>query len=307
MASLSGLINVLKPPGMTSHDVINYIRRLYGLKKVGHTGTLDPAAAGVLPVCLGQATRIIEYLADDKEYRAEVAFGTKTSTGDAYGDIVSTQNPSGLSQRDVEKVLNEFKGEIMQVPPMTSAVRHNGKKLYELARKGMVVERKARRAVIHSLGMVKWTNSRGASPVAIIDVSCSAGTYIRTLCTDIGDRLGCGAYMSFLLRIRAGFFPIAQSFTLEELRDLAVQGRLEQAVTSMENVLTNLPEVRLRVASAASVSSGSRIYVPGVESTPEVLPAGQTVKLTLSSRLMAIAITEFIDERPSFKPVKVFV
>lgn len=300
----------MKPPGMTSHDVVYYIRRLYGLKKVGHTGTLDPAAAGVLPVCLGQATRIIEYLADDKEYRAEITFGTKTSTGDAYGDIVYTQNSAGLGRRDIENILPEFTGEIRQIPPMTSAVRHQGKKLYELARKGMVVERKARRAVIHSLRLARWTQNHAGAPTAIIDVACSAGTYIRTLCSDIGDRIGCGAHMSYLLRTRAGDFSIGQSFILEELGALAARGELQQAVIDMDSVLTGMPEIKLKIAAAASVRSGARVYGPGIEDIKGIsggLLPGQTVRLKLSNRLMAIAVTEFIDEQPVFKPVKVFV
>lgn len=304
---MDGLINILKPPGMTSHDVVNYVRRLGGIKKAGHTGTLDPAAAGVLPLCAGRATRVIEFLPDDKQYRAEITFGVKTDTGDSFGEVVYIKESAEITPSLVEKVLCDFLGEIEQVPPMTSAVRHQGVKLYELARRGVVVERKPRRVKIHTLKMVKWKGADSGSLSAIIDVSCSAGTYIRTLCTDIGDRLGCGAHMSFLLRIRAGAFVIRRSYTLEELALLVRDGKLEQAVIAMDDMLAYMPAVFVRTSAESSVKSGAQLYLPGVEKAPDGLLPGQMVRLKSSSGLMALAAADCTDGRVSFRPVKVLV
>ena len=304
---MDGSINILKPPGMTSHDVVNYVRRLSGIKKAGHTGTLDPAAAGVLLLCVGRATRVIEFLPDHKQYRAEITFGVKTDTGDSFGEIIYTKDTMNITSSLVENVLSGFLGDIEQVPPMTSAVRHQGVKLYELARKGVVVERKPRRVIIHALNMIKWNGAGNHPLTAIIDVSCSAGTYIRTLCTDIGDSLGCGAHMSFLLRTRAGTFVIDRSYTLEELACLVRDGKLEQAVMSMDDMLKNMPAVFVKESAAASVRSGAQLYLPGVENAPERLSPGQMVRLRSSSELMALAAADCTDGRISFKPVKVLV
>jgi tRNA pseudouridine55 synthase len=303
---MDGLINILKPPGMTSHDVVNWVRRLTGIKKAGHTGTLDPAAAGVLLLCVGRATRVIEYLPDDKQYRAEITFGVKTDTGDSFGEIIHTNNTADITQSRLENELSGFLGEIEQVPPMTSAVRHHGVKLYELARRGVVVERKSRRVIIHALRMVKWKSAAGRS-TAIFDVSCSAGTYIRTLCSDIGDRLGCGAHMSFLLRTRAGSYAIDNSYTLEELACFVREGKTERAVMDLNDILVNMPAVLVKESAAASVKSGARLYLPGVEYAPEGLQPGQLVRLKSPAELMAIAAVDCFDDRILFKPVKVLV
>ena len=304
---MDGLINILKPPGMTSHDVVNWVRRLTGIKKAGHTGTLDPAAAGVLLLCVGRATRVIEYLPDDKQYRAEITFGVKTDTGDSFGEIIYTNNVTDLTPSRLENELLGFLGEIEQVPPMTSAVRHQGVKLYELARRGVVVKRKPRRATIHELRMVKWSGAAGRLPTAIFDVSCSAGTYIRTLCADIGDRLGCGAHMSFLLRTRAGAFAIDRSYTLEELACFVRNGRTERVVTGLDDMLLNMPAVLVRESAMESVRSGAQLYPPGVEYAPEGLLPGQVVRLKSPTELMAIAAVHCVEDRIFFKPVKVLV
>ncbi|GAB6173822.1 tRNA pseudouridine(55) synthase TruB [Paradesulfitobacterium aromaticivorans] len=214
---MDGTVNVLKPPGMTSSDVVVWLRRLLKLKRVGHTGTLDPGVAGVLPVCVGQATRVAEYFTGQgKSYRAEITFGIATDTQDALGEIITRTVPN-LSVQDVENILYRFQGAITQVPPMYSSVRHQGKHLYEYARAGVEVERTGREVEIYSLNLSGWRDYE--FPRAFLDIKCSKGTYVRTLCHDIGEVLGCGAHMSYLLRLQSGSFALEGSWTLEELAE----------------------------------------------------------------------------------------
>jgi tRNA pseudouridine55 synthase len=213
---MDGILNLLKPPGMTSHDVVSAVRRALGIKKVGHTGTLDPGVAGVLPICVGRATRLAEYITgEDKAYRAEITFGVTTDTQDSFGELTGEKDASHLTRGDVAYMLTRFQGGIMQVPPMVSAVKVGGKRLYELAREGTIVERQARPVTIHRLQLLDFRP--GLHPVAYVDVVCSKGTYIRTLAVDIGEQLGVGAHMSYLVRTRSGSFTLAETATLEEL------------------------------------------------------------------------------------------
>lgn len=246
----SGVINVLKPPGMTSHDVVAFIRRLYGLKRVGHAGTLDPAAAGVLPIFLGNATRLVEYLSEaDKRYRAELTFGFETDTGDDTGQIIASSSYTKPSSTQIREVLASFIGANEQIPPMYSAVKIGGKKLYELARAGQVVERKSRTIMIDTIALVT-EHEKGI----VFDVTCSKGTYIRTLCADIGHKLDCLAVMSFLVRTRVGDFCLEQSLTLEEIALLK-----EKAVQKPDSVLTHLPAVILSEQDSYAVKNGRSI------------------------------------------------
>lgn len=303
---MDGLLNVLKPPGMTSHDVVNYIRRLTGIKKAGHTGTLDPGAAGVLLVCCGKATRLIEYLDHTKQYLAEISFGAFSSTGDAFGQLEETGVPGSFCRDALVGVLPSFTGDVSQIPPMTSAVRHQGKKLYELSRRGVVVKRQARTVQIYSLSLVRWYG--GERPRAVLDVRCSAGTYIRTLCADIGKRLGLGAYMSFLLRTGVGGFYINGSRTLEELQALKDRHRLEDALVSNERALSFLPAVEINHGAVNSVRSGAALHMPGVGSMPEGVRDGDLAVLRFQGKVMAVArALAGEDGRLSFKPEKVLV
>lgn len=213
---MDGVLNLLKPPGMTSHDVVSVVRRALGIKKVGHTGTLDPGVAGVLPICVGRATRLAEYIAgEDKAYRAEITFGVTTTTQDSFGESLSDQDASHLTKGDVAYSLARFHGPVMQVPPMVSAVKVGGKRLYELARQGVEVEREARQVFIHRIQLLDFRP--GPRPTAFVDVVCSKGTYIRTLAHDLGQMLKVGAHMSHLVRTRSGPFRLEEAFTLEEL------------------------------------------------------------------------------------------
>jgi tRNA pseudouridine55 synthase len=212
---VDGIINVLKPVGMTSADVVRWVRRWTKAEKAGHIGTLDPGAAGVLPICLGKATRLAEYHTEEgKTYRAEITLGITTDTQDAFGREVARMLPD-VSRSDFLGALAKFIGEIEQVPPMYSALKKNGKPLYAYARQGIDLAREKRKVVINRLDMIAWQDE--PYPKALIDIDCSKGTYIRTLCQDIGTELGCGAHMSFLLRLRAGRFSLEEALTLEEI------------------------------------------------------------------------------------------
>ena len=216
---MDGFINVLKPTGLSSHDVVDIVRRIFKQKRVGHAGTLDPAAAGILPVALGRAARLVEYMEGaDKSYRAEIAFGYATDTGDVYGEVVeSVENPVLPSEEELRSVLGQFVGVITQTPPAYSAIKVGGQRAYDLARQGAAVEMRARTVRIDQLELV---HADAAHARILVDVDCAKGTYIRSLCTDIGTALGLPATMRFLLRTRVGGFMLADSYTLEELAEV---------------------------------------------------------------------------------------
>ena len=209
-----GFLNILKPPGMSSHDVISVARRVLGIKKIGHAGTLDPGAAGVLPVAVGRAARLVEYLSDaDKSYRAELTLGMATDSGDDMGQVIERCADFALpTAEQLETVLQSFVGEIVQVPPAYSAIKINGQRACDLARQNIAVEIPERRIRIHRIELLAQREN-----VLLLDVDCSKGTYIRTLCADIGTKLGIPATMSFLVRTRVGDFSLADACTLEEL------------------------------------------------------------------------------------------
>ena len=216
---MDGFINVLKPTGLSSHDVVDIVRRIFKQKRVGHAGTLDPAAAGILPVALGRAARLVEYMEGaDKSYRAEIAFGYATDTGDVYGEVIeSVENPILPSEEELRSVLLRFVGEIEQTPPAYSAIKVGGQRAYDLARQGAAVEMRSRTVRIDRLELV---HADAAHARILVDVDCAKGTYIRALCTDIGAALGLPATMRFLLRTRVGGFVLADSYTLEELAEV---------------------------------------------------------------------------------------
>jgi tRNA pseudouridine55 synthase len=210
-----GVLNLLKPPGMTSHDAVAFVRRVLKEKRVGHTGTLDPAAAGVLPICIGQATRLVELLqAGTKRYIAESTFGRETDSGDLLGEVVRQGDASSLELEPLRLVLDRFRGEIEQMPPLHSAIKVGGQKLYDLARSGQTIEIPTRRVSISHLHISRWQS--GSVPRAMLDIECSGGTYIRSLVRDIGREAGCAATMSFLLRSRSGFFKLEDAVSPEE-------------------------------------------------------------------------------------------
>ena len=212
---LFGFLNVYKPKGMTSHDVVSRMRRITKIKQIGHTGTLDPFAEGVLPICIGKSTRLIEYLADDKEYLATVKFGITTDSYDLDGTIVKTSDVK-ITEDDVLNALPQFRGEISQLPPIYSAIKVKGKKLYEYARAGEEVKIEARQVFIEKLELVRFSET---GQVAEVLVKCSKGTYIRSIAHDLGEVLGCGAHLVKLIRTQAGRFLINNSTNLEDFQD----------------------------------------------------------------------------------------
>lgn len=236
---------------MTSHDVVALVRRKTGVRKVGHTGTLDPNAAGVLPICIGQATKISQYLLDGrKTYRTELTLGFKTDTQDIYGTIISKEDVK-CSLKDIERTILGFVGEYHQIPPMYSALKVKGKKLYELARKGMEVERKSRKVEIYAINIILIRENK-----VLFDVSCSKGTYIRTLCHDIGERLGCGGVMSFLLRTATNNFDISSAITLEELQEIE---NIESILKPIDFPLYHIPRIDIDVIYKKAALNGNKI------------------------------------------------
>ena len=209
-----GFLNVYKPVGKTSHDVVAYFRRILKIKQIGHTGTLDPFAEGVLPICIGKSTKLIEYLPDDKSYTAFVQFGKSTETYDTEGKIVF-ESGKKVSKEDVEHALNKFKGEIEQLPPMYSAIKVNGKKLYEYAREGVEVEVKPRKVSIFKIELLDFDFENQTAQVYI---ECSKGTYIRSIANDLGQVLGCGGYLYRLIRNKAGKFIVENSIKMEDFK-----------------------------------------------------------------------------------------
>ncbi len=214
---MNGIINFYKPKGITSHGAVNFFRKLLNIKRIGHTGTLDPNAEGVLPICIGKATRVSEYLlSEDKEYRGELTLGNSTDTQDGDGEVLKTSSKV-VSEKEIRNSFNKFKGNIYQIPPMYSALKYNGKKLYELAREGKTIERKPRNINIYELNIEEIYENRKV----IFYTKCSRGTYIRTLCNDIGEDLGTFGHMSDLLRVGVGPFKIKDSYKIEDLENLS--------------------------------------------------------------------------------------
>ena len=258
---MDGIINVNKPTGMTSHDVVYRLRHILGVKKIGHTGTLDPDASGVLPMCVGKATKLADYLtATDKQYRAELSLGAFTDTQDASGEVLERFDVN-VTEKQMRDVLCEFVGEIEQIPPMYSAIKINGKKLYELAREGKTVERTPRRITVRGITLEKFDAAQGK---AVMTVDCSKGTYIRTLCNDIGARLGCGGYMSALERTRSGRFSIEDAYTLERIESMAADGDLGFMI-KIGDALAEYEKVILAEKNAYRMCNGIRIFVDGLE------------------------------------------
>ena len=260
----SGAVVIDKPRDWTSHDVVAKLRGIFGQKKIGHTGTLDPMATGVLVVLLGRATRASELLeADEKEYIASLRLGLVTNTQDTTGEVLS-ENPVEVSRENLEAALRHFTGSLEQLPPMYSAIKVNGKKLYELARKGQEAERKTRSITIYALDLLSFDGKE-----AVLRVVCSKGTYIRTLCHDIGAFLGCGGCMSALRRSRAGAFSLDRAVTLEQLQAAKEDGSLLSMVHKTDALFSQYPALLLSGEQAEKCRCGVRIPLP--ENAPDGL------------------------------------
>ncbi|VAW95403.1 tRNA pseudouridine(55) synthase [hydrothermal vent metagenome] len=256
---INGILLLDKPVGLTSNSALQKVKRIFNARKAGHTGSLDPLASGLLPICLGEATKISAYLLNaDKKYRAICKLGITTTTADSEGDIIQQSSVPDLNKDLIEKVLKKFSGEIDQIPPMHSALKKNGQPLYKLARQGIEVERTARRITIHSIELSKVDND-----CLYFDVHCSKGTYIRTLSEDIGKKLGCGAHLAGLQRVETGPFNFEQACSFEMLESYAADGisQLDALLLPMELALQHIPAVNLTENSAYYVKQGQAVLV----------------------------------------------
>lgn len=267
---MDGFLNILKPPGMTSHDVVQRIRELVPAAKIGHGGTLDPAAAGVLPLLLGKATRLSFYLLEfTKVYRAELKLGITTETQDLSGKITGKKEVPDFTIQDIEQVFQLFKGEIQQIPPMYSAVKQKGKKLYQYAREGKKVEREPRKVFIHSIKLLEfYPPSR-----ILFEVKCSKGTYIRTLCVQIGDFLECGGHMSFLLRKQVGLFSLQEAHTMEQLLDSPSRNKIKEFLLPLDYIFQGSEKLFLHEAEVHDLQQGRYLaYTKLLEKYGEDIP-----------------------------------
>lgn len=297
---IHGVLNVYKEKGYTSHDVVAKLRGIVRQKKIGHTGTLDPDAVGVLPVCLGRATKICDMLTEkDKIYEAVVLLGKETDTQDITGNVLKTGNIQGISEETVRDVILSFVGEYDQIPPMYSALKVNGKKLYELAREGKVVERKARRVEIYNIKILDVS-----LPRIHMQVYCSKGTYIRTLCHDIGQKLGCGACMEELKRIKVSSFMIEDSLTLSEIERLRDEGKLLESIIPIDEMFADYKQVIVKQEWENPAYNGNSLSEKAMEPVENLVDA-EKVRL-YNGRGDFIGIYEYMKKRREYRIVKMF-
>ena len=285
---LDGFLVIDKPVGLSSNQVVQKVKRMLDARKVGHTGSLDPLATGVLPLCLGEATKFSQYLLDsDKHYWAQIRLGVRTTTGDADGEIVETCPVAQLCPEQIARVVAEFNGRMEQIPSMYSAIKHNGQPLYKLARAGVEVERKVREITIHANRLLRIEGD-----LVEVEIECSKGTYIRTIAEDIGERLGCGAHVTALRRLGAGPFRESDVVSFAEL-ELACQAQKgDQLLRPISSAVANWPEVTLNEALAFYIRQGQPVLVPHA-------PTSGWVRLALqgeSSTTAFIGVGEILDD-----------
>lgn len=300
---MDGILNIYKEKGFTSHDVVAVVRRTLHMKKVGHTGTLDPDAEGVLPICVGRGTKLADIIMDGrKSYRAVLHLGITTTTEDASGEIVE-EKPVVFDEGKIRETINTFIGELEQIPPMYSAVKINGKKLYQLAREGKEIERKARKITVYDIKIRRFI-----SPCQVeMDVDCSKGTYIRTLCADIGKALGCGGHMASLLRTATGGFSLENAIKLHELKLLEEAGQVETVLLKLEDALEGYTRVFVSEKSTKLLYNGGKIYKEFLQADKE-LTDGQEIRVFDYQRNL-IGIYTVVQEEKSFfiKPFKMLI
>ena len=299
---MDGVINIYKEKGYTSFDVVARLRGILHQKRIGHTGTLDPDAEGVLPVCIGSATRACELLTDkDKTYEAILLLGTKTDTQDVTGKVLE-QRRVQVSRQQVEEALLSFVGEYMQVPPMYSALRVNGRRLYELAREGKVIERKARKVFIYSINILE--TELGEEAWVRFEVTCSKGTYIRTLCEDVGEELGCLGCMKSLRRTRVSSFPVQESLRLTQVEEYCKQGVIADYILPVERMFLSYPALVTRQECDRLLHNGNKLLTEDFSSEIEEIQARYRV---YDSRGSFYALYEYRQEEHCFRNVKMFV
>ncbi len=282
---MNGIINVLKPPGMTSSDVVVTLRRLLNIKKAGHTGTLDPDAAGVLPICLGKATRLADYIMHaTKVYRFELLLGIETDTLDISGNIIASCDEYPNSDQ-VYRVIKEFTGDFLQKPPMYSAIKVQGQKMYQLARQGQEIELAPRPVTIHRMDLLFSHHPNKY----FIEVTCSKGTYVRSLCRDIGRSLGCGGVMSFLIRCQTGEFSLSEAVTLDEIAQAHEKNEISQYIVSMDKALgTRMPMIALQESCYTRIIHGNAVDGEQVIGSLAGIQANESVRIYCQNQFIGI-------------------
>ena len=296
----NNVVNLFKPSGPTSFDMVWSVRKILGVKKAGHIGTLDPIADGVLPICLNQSTRIIQFLSSlQKTYRATLELGSETDTQDATGQKISTNDPSLINEAKMKQVFQTFVGEQDQIPPMYSAKKKNGIPLYKLARNGINIDRDPVKVVVYSIDFIKKEGNR-----VLFEVRCSSGTYIRTLSHDVGKKLGCYAHMVRLTRTKVGLFGLERTLTLEELKTSHEEGSLSKKLLHLEEVLNFLPTIRVKEEYLKSISHGVALSKCFLEALPERFEPGHYFRV-LGSNDKILAVVEPVvdqDKLPELAP-----
>ena len=301
---LDGIFNIYKEKGFTSHDVVAVVRKTIHMKKVGHTGTLDPDAEGVLPICVGRATKLSDIIMDGrKSYRTVLRLGITTTTEDASGEILATC-PVEFDEEKIRRAVLSFIGKQEQIPPMYSAIKVNGKKLYELAREGKEIERKARLIEIYDIRIRRFL-----PPDAVeLDVDCSKGTYIRTLCADVGKALDCGGHMAELLRTAAGAFTIENAVRLSQLKEWAEQGQAENHQLSMEQALREFPKIHIAERFTKLLVNGARLPAHSFAEQGGAFAEGETAAVYDSAGNLTGLYTVHKDEAGLYvKPLKMLI
>ena len=297
-----GIINVYKEKGYTSHDVVAKMRGILKMKKIGHTGTLDPDAEGVLPVCVGKATKLVDLITDkDKTYKAVCKLGVTTDTQDITGKVITTHEVH-TNQDELMSVINRYIGEYDQLPPMYSAIKVDGKRLYELARQGKEIERERRRVVINNISLLDYNDKEQEFTVC---VECGKGTYIRTLLHDIGESLGCGATMKSLVRTAVGGFGIDEALTLAELENLVQQGGLQPYLVTVDEVFSHYPKVVVAREYNKLIYNGN-MFTPEHVQMP-LQEIGSYVVRVFDSEEQFIGLYTFLSEEKRYKPKKMFL
>ncbi len=298
---MDGILNINKPPGITSYGVVAAVKRLTGERRVGHAGTLDPAAGGVLPVLIGRGTRVQEYFTEaEKVYRAEIELGLATDTYDASGTVTYQGDPAAISRLRIEEALKPFRGLIKQTPPMFSALKHQGVRLYRLARAGVTVARKSRPVEIHRLELLDFK-----PPVVTLEVACGRGTYIRSLAHDLGQALGCGAHLKGLLRLQYGCFDLDSAVPLSQFEAACHHGYWRQLVYSPDVALLNWPALVVTDDRGRHVRHGRPLSLTADELPKEALAAGRCRVYGRDGSFLAVM--RFDTEKSQWHPAKVFV
>ena len=294
---MDGILNINKETGMTSHDVVARVRKLLHQRRVGHAGTLDPAASGVLPICVGQGTRVAEYLSESgKAYQAEITFGVVTDTYDAEGQITRTADASHLTQAQIEAALQHFLGPQQQLPPRYSAIKIQGQPAYKRVRSGEEVTLEPRAIQIYQLQLLAWD-----PPRLTLAVECSKGTYIRSLAYDLGEHLGCGAYLSALIRTRSGPFTLARSITLQQLAIAQEEGNTASYLFAADSALQDYPALELDPDTIARVLHGNAFHNP-----PSFLQPTAHLARIYDTEGNFLAIATWNDQQQQWQPKKVF-